>query len=143
VSRVLGVDLGSKRIGLAATDPSNTLASPFAVLERGDDPADDHRAILAAAREIGAKRIVVGLPLSLDGSRGPAARAVLEEVGRLRFFARPERVAVDTYDERFTTVIAERHVFEDDPKRRRSKRRSQVDAAAATVILQSWLEANA
>jgi putative holliday junction resolvase len=141
VSRVLGVDLGGKRIGLAATDPSNTLASPLGVLDRSDDPADDHRAILAAAREIGAKRIVVGLPVSLDGSRGPAARAVLDEVGKLRFFARPERVAVDTYDERFTTVIAERHVFED--RRRRSKRRSQVDAAAATVILQSWLEANA
>jgi putative Holliday junction resolvase len=142
VTRVLGVDLGSKRIGLAATDPSNTLASPLGVLDRSGDPADDHRAILAAAREIGAKRIVVGLPIALDGSRGPAARAVLEEVGRLRFFARPERVAIDTYDERFTTVIAERHVFE-EPKRRRSKRRSQVDAAAATVILQSWLEANA
>jgi len=72
----------------------------------------------------------------------PSIAAVLEEVGRLRFFARPERVAIDTYDERFTTVIAERHVFQ-EPKRRRSKRRSQVDAAAATVILQSWLEANA
>lgn len=139
-SRVLGVDLGSRRIGLAASDASNTLASPYAVLERGDDVADDHRAILDAAREVGAKRIVVGLPVSLDGRRGPAARAVLEEVGRLRWLARPERIGVDTYDERFSTVLAE-HGF-DEAQVPRKKRRRKVDAAAATVILQSWLEAN-
>jgi len=140
VSRVLGVDLGSRRIGLAATDESNTLASPFAVLERGDDPADDYRAILDAAREIGAARIVVGLPLSLDGSQGPAAQSVLAEVGTLKWLARPERIAVDTYDERFSTVVAEQGLFQANV--RRSKRRRMVDAAAATVILQSWLEAN-
>jgi putative holliday junction resolvase len=126
VSRVLGVDLGSRRIGLAATDPSNTLASP--------------RAILAAARKIGASRIIVGLPVSLDGKQGPAARSVLDEVGQLRWLARPERIAIDTYDERFSTVIAEQGLQE--AKVRRGKRRRMVDAAAATVILQSWLEAN-
>ena len=140
MSRVLGVDLGSRRIGLAATDASNTLASPLAVLERGTDVDDDHRAILAAAREIGAKRIVVGLPVSLDGRQGPAARAVLAEVGKLKWLARPERVAIDTYDERFSTVIAEQGLK--DAEVRKSKRRRMVDAAAATVILQSWLEAN-
>lgn len=140
MSRVLGVDLGSRRIGLAATDPSNTLASPLAVLERGDDASDDHRAILAAAREIGARRIVVGLPVSLDGRQGPAARAVLVEVGNLKWLARPERVSVDTYDERFTTVIAEQSLK--DAEVRKGRRRRMVDAAAATVILQSWLEAN-
>jgi putative Holliday junction resolvase len=140
VSRVLGVDLGSRRIGLAATDPSNTLASPLAVYERSGDVASDHQAILAAAREIGAKRIVVGLPVSLDGRQGPAARAVLEEVGKLKWLARPERVAVDTYDERFSTVIAEQNL--EEAKVRKGKRRRMVDAAAATVILQSWLEAN-
>jgi putative Holliday junction resolvase len=140
VSRVLGVDLGSRRIGLAATDPSNTLASPHAVLDRSDEPADDYRAILAAARKIGASRIIVGLPVSLDGKQGPAARSVLDEVGQLRWLARPERIAIDTYDERFSTVIAEQGLQE--AKVRRGKRRRMVDAAAATVILQSWLEAN-
>ena len=140
MTRVLGVDLGTKRIGLAATDPSNTLASPLAVLERGDDPNDDYRAILAYARDIGARRIVVGLPVSLDGRQGPAARAVLDEVGRMKWLARPDRVAIDTYDERFSTVIAEQNLQEPTPRRR--KRRRMVDAAAATVILQSWLEAN-
>jgi putative Holliday junction resolvase len=141
VSRVLGVDLGSRRIGLASSDESNTLASPYAVLERGDDPVGDHRAILDAARDVGATRIVVGLPVSLDGKRGPAARAVLEEVGRLRWLARPERIAVDTHDERFSTVLAEHGLQEAQVRKR--KRRRMVDAAAATVILQSWLEANA
>src|SRR5215510_4731205 len=101
MTRVLGVDLGSKRIGLAATDESNTLASPLDVLERAEDPDDDLLAIMGAAHSIGAKRIIVGLPVSLDGRQGPAARAVLDQVGKLRWLARPERITVDTYDERF------------------------------------------
>lgn len=141
MSRVLGVDLGSKRIGLAATDPSNTLASPLAVIERGGDTVADHQAILRYAHEVGACRIVVGLPVSLDGKQGPAARAVLEEVGKLRWLARPQRVTVETHDERFSTVIAQRGLA--GTKDRRGKRRSKVDAAAATVILQSWLESGA
>jgi putative Holliday junction resolvase len=139
VSRVLGVDLGSRRIGLAATDESNTLASPYAVLERGEDDDALYRAIIDAARELGAGRIVVGLPVSLDGTRGPAARAVLDEVGKLKWLARPERIAIDTHDERFSTVLAEQGFDESETKRR--KRRRMVDAAAATVILQSWLDA--
>jgi putative Holliday junction resolvase len=110
------------------------------VHERSGELDKDHQAILAAAREIGAKRIVVGLPMSLDGRQGPAARAVLDEVGKLKWLARPERVTIDTYDERFSTVIAEQNLKE--AKVRKGKRRSMVDAAAATVILQSWLEAN-
>ena len=85
-------------------------------------------------------RRVVGLPVSLDGRQGPAARAVLVEVGKLKWLARPERVAVDTYDERFSTVIAEQNFQAAEV--RKGKRRRMVDAAAATVILQSWLEAN-
>jgi putative Holliday junction resolvase len=141
VSRVLGVDLGTKRIGLAATDESNTLASPLDVLERAGDPDDDLLAILGAAHSIGAKRIVVGLPVSLDGKQGPAARTVLDQVGKLRWLARPDSITVETYDERFTTVIAEQNLAA--AKVRKGRRRRLVDAAAATVILQGWLEANA
>lgn len=140
MSRVLGVDLGSRRIGLAASDPSGVLASPLRVLARAGDVAVDHAAIVAAAHEVGADRIVVGLPLSLDGGRGPAALAVLDEVDALRAVARPAGVEVDTYDERFSTVTAEQGLREAGATR--SKRRSTIDAAAATVILQSWLEAN-
>jgi putative Holliday junction resolvase len=140
VSRVLGVDLGAVRIGLAASDPSGVLASPLRVLVRGADVAADHEAVLAAARELGAERIVVGLPLSLDGRRGPAAQAVLAEVELLRAAARPVGVEVDTYDERFSTVTAEQGLR--DARVGRSKRRAKIDAAAATVILQAWLDAN-
>ena len=140
MSRVLGVDLGSVRIGLASSDPSGVLASPLRVLQRASDHAADHESIFAAAREVDATTIVVGLPLSLDGSRGPAARAVLAEVAELRAVARPVGIEIDTYDERFSTVTAAYGLRA--AKVRRSKRRAKIDAAAATVILQSWLEAH-
>jgi putative holliday junction resolvase len=141
--RVLGVDLGSRRIGLAATDPSGVLASPHGTLDRSGAVADDHRAILAAAREVGADRIVVGLPRSLSGQFGAAARSALEEVGALAALARAVAIEVDTYDERFTTMIAQHALRDANPRRKRRRRaeREQVDAAAAAVILQSWVDA--
>ena len=141
--RVLGVDLGSRRIGLAATDPSGVLASPYDTLQRAGDVADDHRAIVAAAREVGADRIVVGLPRSLSGELGAAARSALAEVEALTEVARAEAIEVDTYDERFTTMIATIALRDANPRRnkRRRARREQVDAAAAAVILQSWVDA--
>jgi putative Holliday junction resolvase len=143
VTRVLGVDLGSRRIGLAVSDPSGILASPYATLARGSDAEADHHAIVTAAREVGAERIVVGLPRSLSGELGPAARTALEEIEELRVVARAGGMEVDTYDERFTTMIAQRNLRDANPRRtrRRLAQREQVDAAAAAVILQSWLEA--
>jgi putative holliday junction resolvase len=142
-TRALGVDLGARRIGIALSDPSGVLATPLTTLERTGDPAADHRAILAVARDTGATVVVVGLPRSLSGKLGPAARSVLDEVEALRELARPDAVDVDTYDERFTTMIAKDGLREAHPRRARRRRaqREQVDAAAATVILQSWLEA--
>jgi putative Holliday junction resolvase len=143
--RVLGVDLGERRIGLAVSDPSGVLASPHATLVRAPTRSDDHRAIVAAAVEAGADRIVVGMPRSLSGEMGRAARAVTAEVDALRELARPEGVEVDTYDERFTTMIAHRNLREATPRRakRRKAQRDAIDASAAAVILQSWLDARA
>jgi putative Holliday junction resolvase len=138
MGRVLGVDLGSRRIGLAVSDPAGRVATPHAVVERSGDEAADRRTIVAHAREAGASRIVVGLPLSLSGDIGPAARAVLEEVAALQAEA-SDAITVETYDERFTTVIAERGLRE--ARVRRRDRRRAVDPAAATVMLQSYLEA--
>jgi putative pre-16S rRNA nuclease len=138
MGRVLGVDLGSRRIGLALSDPTGRVAIPHAVIERSGDPAVDRRKILADAREAGASRVVVGLPLSLSGDTGPAARAVLEEVDALRALA-GEEVTVETHDERLTTVIAEQGMREARVPRR--TRRRTVDSAAAAVMLQSYLEA--
>jgi putative pre-16S rRNA nuclease len=138
MGRVLGVDLGSRRIGLAVSDPAGRVATPHAVVERSGDEAADRRTIVAHAREAGASRIVVGLPLSLSGDVGPAARAVLEEVAALQAEA-SDAITVETYDERFTTVIAERGLRA--ARVRRRDRRRTVDPAAATVMLQSYLEA--
>ena len=133
--RAVGIDLGSKRVGVAVSDPGGVLASPHVVLQRGADHAEDHRRIAEVVAETGAGVVVVGLPLSLDGSRGPAARLVEDEVEELRA-ALP--VPVELYDERFTTVSADRSMQE-----RRMKapaRRKVVDRVAAAVLLQAWLD---
>lgn len=135
--RALGVDLGGRRIGLALSDPTRTVASPHTVLPRGRTHADDHRAILDVARAEGVTTIVVGLPLSLSGATGPAARAALAEIDELRAAA-PEDIDVEAYDERLTTVTAERSLME--AKMRRDARRRVVDKVAAAVMLQSWLD---
>lgn len=137
MSRILGVDLGERRIGLALSDPTETVASPLTVLERTGDPAVDRRAILAAAAEHEASRIVVGMPRSLSGRAGPAARAAAAEVAALREVA-PAGVVVEAFDERLTTVIAQRSLVEAGMKR--ADRRKVVDKVAAAVMLQSYLE---
>jgi putative Holliday junction resolvase len=135
-TRALGVDLGERRIGLALSDPTRTVASPYEVLHRSGDPVTDRRAIVETARVQGANVIVVGLPLSLSGGTGPAARAALEEVEALRAIAGDIEVTV--HDERLTTVTAERALIEG--RMRRDARRRVVDKVAAAVMLQSWLE---
>ncbi|MGH9186987.1 MAG: Holliday junction resolvase RuvX [Acidimicrobiales bacterium] len=136
MGRVLALDLGARRIGVAVSDPGGVLASPLGMVERHSrDRAVDHGRIAASVAEHGAERVVVGLPLSLDGRVGPAARTILEEVDELRDVL---GVPVDTYDERFTTVTAARHLREAGVKSR--ARTAVVDEAAATVLLQAWLD---
>jgi putative Holliday junction resolvase len=131
----LGVDLGSRRIGIAVSDPGGVLASPLRVLERGADHAADHAALAAVVAETGAKVLVVGLPLSLDGRSGPAAESVQREVAELRAVL---AVPVDVIDERLTTVAAGRALRTAGVRSRRQRR--IVDQAAAALILQSWLD---
>jgi len=135
-TRALGVDLGERRIGLALSDPSRTVASPHAVLRRSGDRAVDRRAIVDAARTEGANVIVVGLPLSLSGRTGPAAEAALQEVEALRSVAGDIEIVV--HDERLTTITAERALNEAGMKR--DAQRQVVDKVAAAVMLQAWLE---
>jgi putative Holliday junction resolvase len=137
VSRILGVDLGERRIGLALSDPTGTVASPLVVLDRSGDPAADRRAILAAAAAHDVTRIVVGMPRSLSGRAGPAARDAAAEIAALAELA-PEGVVVEAFDERLTTVIAQRSLVEAGVKR--ADRRKVVDKVAAAVMLQSYLE---
>lgn len=135
-TRALGVDLGERRIGLALSDPSRTVAAPLEVLIRSGDPVADRWAILDAARSGGANVIVVGLPLSLSGKDGPAARAAREEVEALREVAGDIEIVM--HDERLTTVSAERALNE--ARLSRNARRQVVDKVAAAIMLQAWLE---
>jgi putative holliday junction resolvase len=135
--RVLALDLGTRRIGVAVSDATGTLASPHDVVTRSAERARDHARIRELVSETGATRVIVGLPLSLDGGVGPAARQVLDEVDELRATT---DVPVETYDERLTTVTAERQLREQGRKGR--SRRQVIDKAAAAVLLQAWLDAH-
>jgi putative Holliday junction resolvase len=136
--RALGVDLGSVRIGLALSDPSRTVASPHSVLRRAkNDHGADHRAILEIAREQEVTVIVVGLPLSLSGAKGPAARAAILEIAELQD-AVGAGIQVVAHDERLTTISAERSL--DEAGVRGTNRTAVVDKVAAAIMLQSWLE---
>lgn len=136
MSRAVALDLGTSRIGVALSDGGGTVATPYETIARSGDRPRDHRRIAALVDETGAGTVVVGLPLSLDGTVGPAARAILDEVGELRT-ALP--VDVVTWDERLSTVEAERSIRVMGVKK--GRRRRVVDQVAATVILQSWLDA--
>jgi len=132
--RALGLDLGSKRIGVAVS--AGTLATPYEVVHRSGNRRRDHARIAELAAETEAEVVVVGLPLSLDGSVGRAARAALDEVAELGD-ALP--VPVTTYDERLTTVTADRQLL--DQSLGAAARRKVVDKVAASVMLQAWLDA--
>jgi putative Holliday junction resolvase len=136
--RVLGIDLGSVRIGIALSDPTRTVASPHAVLQRsGSDHAADHRAIAEMAKAEEVTTIVVGLPLSMSGAAGPAARAAEIEIDELRRLV-GSNLDVVAHDERLTTVTAERSLGK--ARMGRTQRRAVVDKVAAAVMLQSWLD---
>jgi putative holliday junction resolvase len=139
--RVLGVDLGAQRIGLALSDTLGMTAGPLMVWRRTGDVVADHAAILRAAAENEASMIVVGIPLSLSTGRpGPAAKAMLEEVAALteQAAAAEPPLTVETHDERLTTVTAQRSLATGGV--RAKKRRGLVDMVAAAVMLQSWLD---
>lgn len=133
--RVLGIDLGSKRIGIAASDRSGTIASPLTVLQRCGSQGGDHRNIAKIVVEEEAMAIVVGLPLNMDGSEGKAAQSARAEVERM---ATVVGVPVYVHDERLTTVAADRVMMEQNMNAQ--ARRKVVDKWAAAVILQAWLD---
>ena len=136
--RVLALDLGSKRVGVAISDRSGTIASPLTVLARSGRPALDHERIRDLVAEEEAVLVVVGMPMSMDGSLGKAAQAALREVEAL---ATVVGVPVETFDERLTTVTGDRILKERGMNA--EKRRKVIDKVAAAVILQSWLDRRA
>ncbi len=133
--RVLGLDLGDARIGVAISDPDRRVAVPTGTIHVGQPPGE-LKAIAALVVEQGATLIVVGHPRSLDGSSGPRAQQTEAFVDALRSAV---SVPVELQDERLTTVQAERGLREAGVKGR--EQRNAVDAAAASLILQAWLDA--
>jgi putative Holliday junction resolvase len=133
--RLLGLDYGSTRIGVAVSDPLGVTAQPLAAIRREGDRKDIEK-IAALARELGVGTVVIGLPLLLDGTEGTQAakaRAFGEKVGaRLA-------LPVKTVDERLTTVQAERHLIQSGI--RREKRKDLRDSLSAALILQCAMDA--
>lgn len=130
--RVLGVDHGSKRIGLALSDETGTVALPVGYVTGGVNE------VVRVATERGAGKIVVGVPRRLDGTTSAQTESVQKFIGAL---TRATTVPVEGWDERLTTAQAERVLVEGDV--RRADRKEKRDQLAATILLQSYLDAQA
>jgi putative Holliday junction resolvase len=132
--RLLALDVGDVRIGVAVSDETGTLASGLATL-RAVGPRKDAQAVLALVREHGVGEVVVGVPRRLDGSLGPQAEKVMAFVERLR---RVLPVPVVARDERLTSVAADERLAEAGV--RRKDRKARIDQAAAALVLQELLD---
>ena len=133
--RIIGLDLGEKRIGVAAADDRTQVAVPLTALPAGLDPL---AAILGLLEEQAADEVVIGLPLSLSGAVGPQAEQALRVVEDLR---RRLVIPVYTWDERLTTVQANRGQLPRSRATRRSERdKGRRDAIAAAILLQAFLD---
>jgi putative holliday junction resolvase len=132
--RILGLDIGSKRIGVAISDELGFTAQGIETLSCKNSE-DDVAAIAELAEKYNVEAIVVGIPYNMDGSAGPQAekvRAMIELINRRA------KIAVHEWDERLSTVAAERVLLEADMSR--SKRRKVIDKVAAVIILQGYLD---
>lgn len=133
--RVLGIDYGVRRHGLAVSDPLGYTAQPAGVVERrGKDPGLEEIAAVVAAKEV--ERIVIGLPQHLDGRPGDHHDEIMAFV---RLLEERFGLPVETVDERLTTLQAERALAASGMSRK--KRKARVDQMAAQLILQAWLDA--
>ncbi len=132
--RILGLDIGDKKIGVSLSDPSQVLASPLStIIREQDSKAIDE--IAALTKKYGAKQIIIGLPYSLSGAIGKQAAKVLSFKERI---AEAVNVEIIMQDERLSSVSANQKLRE--AGKRGSKLKNEMDAAAATVILQSFLD---
>ncbi len=131
---IMSVDLGKARTGIAVCDPTMFLASPVEVINESYIPKLVDK-IVDTAKRLKAERIVVGLPLNMDGSQGESAQNAIETAEKIRTLSGTETVM---YDERCSTVCA--HTVLNATDTRGKKRKAVVDAVAAVVILQNYLD---
>lgn len=130
----MGCDLGAERIGVALSDLSNTLASPYGTVRRTGAERADHEALSNIAREFEVDHVIIGLPRPLRGHQSPAVIGYTAEAERI---GQHLGLPVTCLDERFTTVIAQRQRVA-----RSKKGRTDIDAEAAAVLLQDYLDRN-
>jgi putative Holliday junction resolvase len=134
---VLGIDAGERRVGLALSDESRLLASPLSVLDRHRGLSSVLEAIAAVAAREQVRQVVVGWPLNADGSAGPQAHRAERFAGLVE---RATRLPVQLWDERLSTHAAEAVLRAQGRNTRRARARGQIDAIAAAVILQDYLD---
>ena len=135
VPRIMAIDWGERRVGIALSDESCTIASPHSVLERSRSLDRDIDRLAGLVEECDVRLVLVGLPLRLDGTQGPAAEVILQVTERLRAVL---QVPVQTCDERLSTAEAERALIGGDVSRKR--RKGLVDQVAAALFLQTYLD---
>lgn len=139
--RVVAVDYGRRRIGVAVSDPTRTLVSPRDTVENGDPPSEPPERLLRLLRELEPEEIVVGIPLDMDGTTGEMAEEVREFAENLRAGLGLE-VPVAEWDERLTTEQARDFLREGGTSpTRRGRDRGRLDRAAAAVLLRRYLAA--
>lgn len=134
-ARIMGLDIGGVRTGVAVADELGIMASPVGFVARGPRDREELRGLIA---RFGITRLVVGLPATMSGREGPQAAGVREYADAL---ARDLDLPLTYWDERLTSTIAERALIAGGT--RRTKRREQIDAVAAAIMLQNYLDAEA
>lgn len=139
MARILGIDYGERRIGLALSDPTATIAQPLPTLTRRAGKRPPVAAVVATIQQNEVERVVIGLPLNLHGAETEWTAAVRDFGARLQERA---GVPVDFMDERFTSVQAERAVRSSGLKRTDREQKHRIDAAAAVLLLQNYLDRN-
>jgi len=133
--RVIGLDIGDKKIGIAVSDPLGVTAQGIATLERRSSLKQEAAELQAIISEYEVKQIIVGLPKNMDGSIGPQAQKVIKYAEKLK---QTLKLPVILWDERLSTLMANRTLLEADVSR--AGRRKVIDKLAAVVILQSFLD---
>lgn len=135
MGRVLAVDWGQRRIGIALSDESRAIASPMMVLHRSSSLDHDLNHIVQICGQHDVSLIIFGLPVRLDGTMGPEAEGVLQVIEKL---GERTDITVQTWDERLSTTAAEKALLEGNVSRK--KRRGVIDQVAAALVLQSYLD---
>jgi len=134
--RYLGIDFGTKRIGLAISAPAGGIVSPLKMLDASERMEANAKAILEVVEEYGADAVVIGLPLNMDGTEGPQAKLSKRLAEAIRNAA--SDIPVHLHDERLTSHAADQRLIERELTR--AKKKARQDAVAAQILLESFLE---